>query len=153
MVRLRRGAVPYVGQVIVTGAFLAEAAAAVDNKLHVWGGVISHCGLGPERTVRLVLVALTQAENDNTDRTIDVDIQPPNGEETLHISLEVPEATANNVIGFSYWPLPLRLPFDGRWVFVLTAAGGPTVSFPLIVSPLPPQPGPAFGADLTEGTA
>jgi hypothetical protein len=126
--------------VIVSGAFLAEAAAAVDNKLHVWGGVISHCGLGPERLVRPFLVALTQAETDNTDRTIDVDIQPPNGEETLHFSLEVPEATANNTIGFSYWPLPLRLPFDGRWLFVLTAAGGSSVAFPLIVSALPPQP-------------
>jgi hypothetical protein len=122
--------------VIVAGAFLAEAAAAVDNKLHVWGGVISHCGLGPERIVRPVLVALTQAESDNTDRTIDVDIRPPNGEETLHLSLEVPEAVANNEVGFSYWPLPLHLPFDGRWVFVLTAAGGPPLSFPLIVSAL-----------------
>ncbi len=139
-VRLRRAVVPYVGRVIVTGAFLAEAAAAVDNKLHIWGGVISHCGLGPERMVRLVLVALTQAETDNTDRTIDVDIQPPNGEETLHFSLEVPEATANNDIGFSYWPLPLHLPFDGRWLFVLTVAGGASVAFPLIVSALPSQP-------------
>lgn len=125
---------------IVTGAFLAEAAAAVDNKLHIWGGVISHCRLGPERTVRLVLVALTQAETDNTDRTIDVDIRPPNDEDSLHISLEVPETTANNDIGFSYWPLPLQLPFDGRWVFALTAAGGSEVSFPLIVSALPSQP-------------
>jgi hypothetical protein len=125
--------------VIVTGAFLAEAAAAVDNKLHIWGGVISHCGLGPERTVRLVLVALTQAEADNTDRTIDVDIRPPNGEDSVHISLEVPEATANNDIGFSYWPLPLQLPFDGRWIFALTAAGGSEVSFPLIVSALQSQ--------------
>lgn len=124
---------------IVTGAFLAEAAAAVDNKLHIWGGVISHCGLGPERMVRLVLVALTQAEADNTERTIDVDIRPPNGEDSLHISLEVPEVTANNDIGFSYWPLPLQLPFDGRWVFALTAAGGSEVSFPLIVSALQSQ--------------
>lgn len=124
---------------IVTGAFLAEAAAAVDNKLHIWGGVISHCGLGPERMVRLVLVALTQAEADNTNRTIDVDIRPPNGEDSLHISLEVPEATANNDIGFSYWPLPLQLPFDGRWVFALTAAGGSEVSFPLVVSALQSQ--------------
>lgn len=79
---------------ILTGAFLAEAAAAVDNKLHIWGGVISHCALGPERVVRLTLVALTQAEADNSDRTIDVDIRPPNDEETLHVALEVPEATA-----------------------------------------------------------
>jgi hypothetical protein len=102
--------------VILTGAFLAEAAAAVDNKLHVWGGVISHCALAPERVVRLTLVALTQAEADNSDRTIDVDIRPPNDGETLHVALEVPEATANNEIGFSYWPLPLHLPFDGRWL-------------------------------------
>jgi hypothetical protein len=126
--------------VIVSGAFLAEAATAVDNKLHVWGGVISHCGLGPERTVQLVLVALTQAETDNAERTIDVDIRPPNDEETLHIALEVPEATANAEIGFTYWPLPLHLPFDGRWLFVLTAAGGSAVSFPLVVSTRPPQP-------------
>lgn len=139
MMRLGRGVIPYVGRVIVTGAFLAEAAAAVDNKLHVWGGVISHCGLGPERMVQVVLVALTQAETDNTDRTIDVDIRPPNGEDSLHISLEVPEATANADIGFSYWPLPLHLPFDGRWVFALTAAGGPEVSFPLVVSALQSQ--------------
>jgi hypothetical protein len=125
--------------VIVTGAFLAEAAAAVDNKLHVWGGVVSHVGLGPERAVRPVLVALTQAEEDNSDRAIEVDIQPPDGQETLHFSLEVPEATANNEVGFTYWPLPLELPFDGRWVFNLSTAEGPEVSFPLIVSPLSPR--------------
>jgi hypothetical protein len=124
--------------VIVTGAFLAEAAAAVDNKLHIWGGVVSHVGLGPERAVRPVLVALTQAEEDNSDRTIEVDIQPPDGQETLHFSLEVPQATANNDIGFTYWPLPLELPFDGRWTFILGTADGPDVSFPLVVSALTP---------------
>jgi hypothetical protein len=125
--------------VIVTGAFLAEAAAAVDGKLHIWGGAISHCGLGPERMVQFVLVALTQAEADNTDRQIDVDVRPPNDEETIHFTLEVPQATANNDIGFTYWPLPLQLPFDGRWLFVLTAASGASVSFPLIVSTRAPQ--------------
>jgi hypothetical protein len=140
MVRLRRETGPYIGQVIVTGAFLAEAAAAVDGKLHVWGGVISHCGLGPERRVQFVLVVLTQADAENPDRTIDVDIRPPNGKESLHFSLEVPEATANNEIGFTYWPLPLELPFNGRWDFVLTTAGGQEASFPLIVSGRAPQP-------------
>lgn len=121
---------------IVTGAFLAEAATAADNKLHVWGGVISHIGLGPERTVRPVLVALTQSEANNSDRTIEVDLRPPEGQESLHFTLEVPEATANNDVGFTYWPLPLELPFNGRWRFVLSTAEGPEVSFPLVVNAL-----------------
>jgi hypothetical protein len=126
--------------VIVTGAFLAEAATAANNKLHVWGGVISHVGLGPERALLPVLVALTQSEIDNNDdRSIEVEVRPPDGQESWHISLEVPEATANNDIGFTYWQLPLELPFDGRWTFILRTAHGPDMSFPLIVSSLPPQ--------------
>jgi hypothetical protein len=45
---------------MVRGAFLAEAAATVDNKLNVQGGVLSKYTVGPDRLARFVLAALTR---------------------------------------------------------------------------------------------
>lgn len=76
---------------IITGAFLAEAAAEVDNKLHVWGGVLSEYMVDADRVARFVLVILTQAETGNTDRGVDIEISPPTGDEPIRMRLEVPE--------------------------------------------------------------
>lgn len=117
---------------IVTGAFLAEAAAVVDNKLNVTGGVLSRYMVGPDRAAEFVLVVLIQTETDVPDRRIDVEIRPPTGDAPLHTSYEVPEAAVTAEIGFAFFPVAARLPFDGRWVIVVT--GGPgTVSLPLVV--------------------
>jgi hypothetical protein len=63
--------------VILSGAFLAEAAATVDNKLNVSGGVLSKFTVGPDRCAQLVLVVLTRADDHESDRFVDVDIKPP----------------------------------------------------------------------------
>ena len=52
---------------MVTGAFLAEAASVVDNKLNVSGGVLSRVAVGPDRSAQLVLVVLTEAQTGNSD--------------------------------------------------------------------------------------
>jgi hypothetical protein len=119
--------------VIVTGAFLAEAASVVDNKLTVAGGVLSKYLVGPDRSAEFVLVVLIQTETDAPDRRVDVEIRPPTGDDPLHLQYEVPEAAVTAEIGFAFFPVAARLPFDGRWVIVVT--GGPgTVSLPLVVS-------------------
>ena len=41
---------------VIIGAFVAEAAAVVDNKLSVSGGVLSGFMVGPDRQGRFVLV-------------------------------------------------------------------------------------------------
>jgi len=119
--------------VIVTGAFLAEAASVVDNKLNVSGGVLSRFVVGPDRTAAFLLVLLTQAEGDNPDRRVAVELWPPTGAKPLQIVYEVPEAAAAAEIGFAFFQLEVKLPTDGRWV--LLVAGGPgVISLPLEVS-------------------
>ncbi|MCV7103056.1 hypothetical protein [Mycobacterium palustre] len=118
---------------MVTGAFLAEAASVVDNKLNVAGGVLYRYLVGADRSARFVLVVLIQTETGAPDRRIDVAIRPPSGDEPRHITYEVPEAAVSSEIGFALFPVAARLPFDGRWVIVVT--GGPgTVSLPLVVN-------------------
>jgi hypothetical protein len=62
-------------RMFVTGAFFAEQAAVVDSKLQVWGGVISRLELGLGRVAVLTLVVLTQAESDNSDRRIAIEVR------------------------------------------------------------------------------
>jgi hypothetical protein len=117
--------------VIVTGAFLAEAAAVVDNKLSVTGGVLSRFVVGPDRAARFLLVVLTQAEADDADR-VDVEIWPPTGDEPLRVAYEIPAESTVGEIGFAFFPVEVTLPVDGRWVIVV--AGGPgVISLPLVV--------------------
>ena len=118
---------------VITGAFLAEAASVVDNKLAVSGGVLSGYIVGPDRVAQFVLVVLTQAETDFAERRVDVEIRPPTDDEPLTIEFELPEAAAGGEIGFAFFNIEVRLPSNGRWVFVVT--GGPgTFSLPLEVS-------------------
>lgn len=118
---------------IVTGAFLAEAASVVDNKLSVTGGVLSRFVVGPDRLAAFTLVLLTQAEADDPDRLVAVEIWPPSGDKPLQISYEVPEAAAASEIGFAFFDLEVNLPSDGRWVLLVSGGAG-AVSLPLEVS-------------------
>ena len=118
---------------VITGAFLAEAASVVDNKLAVSGGVLSGYMVGPDRVAQFVLVVLTQAETDCPERRVDVEIRPPTDDEPLNIEYELPEAAAGGEIGFAFFGIEVRLPSNGRWVFVLTGGAG-TISLPLEVS-------------------
>jgi len=118
---------------VITGAFLAEAASAVDNKLTVSGGVLSGYRVGEDRLARFVLVVLTQAETDSPVRCVDVEIRPPTDDEPLSIEYELPEAAAGGEIGFAFFNIEVHLPVNGRWVFVVT--GGPgALSLPLEVT-------------------
>lgn len=118
---------------MITGAFLAESASVVDNKLTVSGGVLSGYMVGPDRMARFVLVVLTQAETDSPDREVAVEIRPPAGDEPLTVEYQLPEAAAGGEIGFAYFNVEVCLPVNGRWVFVVTGGAG-AVSLPLLVS-------------------
>jgi hypothetical protein len=126
--------------VIVTGAFLAEAAATVDNKLNVSGGVLSRFAVGPDRLARFVVVVLTRADVDNSDRRINIEIKPPALDEPLRKHFEVPEAAIGEFPGFAFFDIDVNLPFDGRWA-IEVHGGGRMISLPLVVTGwIPPPP-------------
>lgn len=130
--------------VILTGAFLADAAAAVDNKLNVSGGVLSRFALGPDRSARFVLVVLTQAEPGNTERQVEIEMRPPTDDgEPIKLQFEVPESAVAEFPGFAFFELQLQLPVNGRWVLVVSGGSG-AISLPILVSDIPTQQ-PSFG--------
>ncbi|MEE6175733.1 hypothetical protein [Mycobacterium sp. 050134] len=116
----------------VTGAFLAETASAVDNKLDVRGGVLSRFVVGPDRVARFVLVVLTQAETGDSDRGIEIEIRPPTDDEPSRLTFEVAEAAVAAEIGFAFFDVNVLLPVNGRWVIVVTGESG-AISLPLTV--------------------
>jgi hypothetical protein len=118
---------------VITGAFLAEAASVVDNKLNVSGGVLSGFMVGPDRSAQFVLVVLTQAETDSPERRVDVEIRPPTDDEPLNLEFGLPEAVVAGEIGFAFFNVEVLLPVNGRWVFVVTGGAG-AISIPLQVS-------------------
>jgi hypothetical protein len=118
---------------VITGAFLAEAASVVDNKLTVSGGVLSGFMVGADRLAQFVLVVLTQAETDSPVRRVEVEIRPPTDDEPLVIEYELPEAAAGGEIGFAFFDIEVRLSVNGRWVYVVTGGAG-AISLPLVVS-------------------
>ena len=118
---------------VITGAFLAEAASVVDNKLTVSGGVLSGFGVEADRQARFVLVVLTQSETEGPVRRVEVEIRPPTDDDPLVVVYELPEAAAGGEIGFAFFHLEVRLPVNGRWVFVVTSGIG-TFSLPLEVT-------------------
>jgi hypothetical protein len=121
---------------MVTGAFLAESATAVDHKLNVMGGVIEHWIVDPTRPdTQLTLVALTQTQHGETRREVEINIRPPeDGADPVVITGPIPEAAARGELGFAFFVFQTNIfgQFDGRWVFEVSA-GGNTVSFPLNV--------------------
>ena len=118
---------------MITGAFLAEAASVVDNKLSVSGGVLSSFGVEADRQARFVLVVLTQSETDSPAQHVEVEIRPPTEDDPLVLEYELPDAAAGGEIGFAFFNIEVRLPVNGRWVFVVTGGAG-TFSLPLEVS-------------------
>jgi hypothetical protein len=120
-------------RVILTGAFLAEQAATVDNKLNVSGGVLARFTVGPDRLARVVLVVLTQTDPDSQDRRVEIEIRPPVEEDSLYRRFEVPEASVGEFPGFAFFDIEANLPFDGRWIIVVTGGSG-AVSLPLVVT-------------------
>jgi len=118
---------------VITGAFLAESASVVDNKLSVSGGVLSRYVVGPERAAHFVLVVLTQTETDYPVRLVTVGIHPPTGDEPRVLECALPDSAAGGEIGFAFFDIDVELPVDGRWVFLVR--GGPgAISLPLQVS-------------------
>ena len=125
---------------ILTGAFLAEQAATIDNKLNVAGGVLSKFTVGPDRSASFVLVVLTRVGNDSSeDRQVEVELIPPTGEAPTMQRFEVPEASIGELPGFAFFGLDALLPVDGRWVIVVTG-GGEAITLPLLIDTwTPPQ--------------
>jgi hypothetical protein len=121
------------------GAFLAEAAATVDNKLNVQGGVVSRFYVGPDRLARFVLVVLTQPDDDDSDRRIDVTITSPTLDPPIRTWFEAPEAALGEFPGFAFFGIDVVLPSDGRWS-IDVSSGGAGVSLPLVVSTWTPAP-------------
>lgn len=76
---------------------------------------------------------LTQAETDDPDRRVDVEVWPPTGDDAHHIEFELPEAAVAAEVGFAIFRIEVNLPVDGRWVLVVTGGAG-TISLPLIVT-------------------
>ena len=122
---------PTIQLVIVIGALLAEAAASVDGKLHVWGGVLDRCQVGADRIAKLTLVVLIQAESDDEAAQVTVEAIPPVGDPIV-VTPDVPQATLSGENGFVFYPLGIRAEIDGRYVLVISGGGG-TVSLPLLV--------------------
>ena len=121
---------------IVTGALLADRAASVDNKLHVWGGVLDRCQVGSDRIARFVLVVLTQTEAadrraDASRPKVDVEIITPSGD-SQNLQLEMPKAALGGENGFATFYLGIPAPIDGRYVLVVTV-GSHNISLPFTV--------------------
>ncbi|OBK53965.1 hypothetical protein [Mycobacterium sp. 1081908.1] len=117
----------------LSGAFLAEAAATVDNKLNVQGGVLSKFTVGPDRYARFVLVVLTQSESEDSDRRVDVEIKPPTLDAAQYKWFDAPEAAVGEFPGFAFFEIESRLPVDGRWT-IEVSCGDSSVSLPLVVN-------------------
>ncbi|OBI98449.1 hypothetical protein [Mycobacterium asiaticum] len=117
---------------MIVGAFLAEAAAAVDNKLNVSGGVLLRFAVEADRLAQFLLVVLTQSETGSPDRRIEVEIRPPTDDDPLTIEFELPEAAITAELGFAIFPIEVTLPVDGRWVLMVTGGAG-MISLPLLV--------------------
>lgn len=116
---------------IVTGAFFTEAAATVDGKLHVWGGVLDRWGVGPDRFASPILVVLTRAEALDTTSKIRVRAIPPKGI-PVDLQLDVPKVALGGENGFVFTQLNINAAVDGRYVLEISGDSG-SVSLPLIL--------------------
>jgi hypothetical protein len=124
------------GRMRISGAFLAEKVEAVDNKLNVKGGVISHFKVGRDRVAQFDIVVLTQGDagdTGSTERLVVIEVSPPNGGEPLHMHRELPTNLVNADVGFACWQFRLTLNLNGRWIIAMKGPAG-TVSLPLTVS-------------------
>jgi hypothetical protein len=117
----------------ITGAFLAEKVAAVDNKMNVEGGVISRYTLGQDRIAKFDVVVLTQGDSGSADRLIVIKVSPPNGGEPLHLHRELPMNAVDADVAFTTFQFRLPMKVNGRWTVAVSGAAG-EVSLPLTVS-------------------
>ena len=125
------------GSMRISGAFLAEKTAAVDNKLDVHGGVISNYKVGRDRVAQFDIVVLTQGDTGGADHLVVIEVTPPDGGEPLHMHRELPMNLMNADAGFVCFHFRLTLNSNGRWIVAMKGAAG-AVSLPLTVSgPLP----------------
>jgi hypothetical protein len=121
---------------VITGAFLAEAAASADSKLHVWGGVLATFTVGPTREFGAALVVITQQDLGTADPLVRVSISPPAiaaDPEPVQLEYQVPDSVIHADVGFAYFPVQGVLPFDGRYTFVVRS-GESSISLPLTVA-------------------
>lgn len=116
---------------IITGAFLAEAAAVVDNKLDVRGGVLSSYRVGQDRMANVTLVVLTQAEAGDQDVRLNIETVRPDGD-LQAAQVVIPDVALKGQNGFAIFPLAIKAEADGRYVLILTC-GGSSVSLMLSV--------------------
>jgi hypothetical protein len=110
--------------VIVTGAFFADHAAVVDNKLVVVGGVWDDYLIGEDQPMAIDghLVVLLQTDPSEDDHaTVSIDIFGPDGEQLSAIQVEhaVRQGTGQ---GFIQAPLSIGLREIGRHSFVVGVA-------------------------------
>ena len=118
---------------IITGALFADDARARDNKLDVSGGVVSYFTPRPDRVVQFTLVVLLQ-HGGGDNRAIQLELIPPNGEDPLKMPLALSPEAFNGEIAFQIYGLGITMPFDGRWVCILST-GEASVSLPMNVGP------------------
>ena len=125
----------HTGKMKISGAFLAEKTAAVDNKLNVQGGVISKYKVGPDRIAQFDIVVLTQMDTggSDSDRLVVIDVSPPNGGGPLHLHRELPANLTQADMGFACFQFRLTLNLNGRWIVAMSGAAG-AVTLPLTVS-------------------
>ncbi|MGX9297476.1 hypothetical protein [Tsukamurella paurometabola] len=104
---------------IVTGAFLAEAASVAEGKLYVLGGVLTSWTRNRGEPVVPVIVVLTQASEDRQAH-LTVTVHDPTGG-SGEIALPVPAVTHDGTSGgflFGQIGIPAEAP-DGRYVLVV----------------------------------
>jgi len=117
--------------VIITGAFLAEAASSEHNKLNVRGGVLSSYQVGPDRIANVTLVVLTQAEAGDKAVRLNIEAIKPNGD-TQVLQVAIPEVSMKSQNGFAFFPMAIGAETNGRYALILTC-GSSTHSLNLTV--------------------
>jgi hypothetical protein len=137
----------------MTGAFLAEWADVVDNKLQVSGGVLSSFTAGADRSVNIVIVLLTHGDEAVPSTSgrhakstegqqlsiVQLEITQPTGQVSSN-GLELPAELDESEVGCAFFPLELLLPFDGRHEIVLTCHEV-RISLPLTIITAAPTAG------------
>jgi len=127
---------------MITGAFFAEAAEAVDNTLNVTRGVLEYYNVDSTREVRVVLVLLTQTQTGGeTNSDLEIKVTPPiDRAEPLILRDTLPAARGG--LGFVLFGIRTAMRADGRYEFEVSA-GENTVSLPLTIRQIefPPEKG------------
>ena len=122
----------YIKWVILIGAFLAEAAAVVNNGLNVRGGVLASYQVGPDRIARVTVVVLTQPEAGDKAPKLKIEIVKPSGDSLSSLIGDIPKATLGGDNGFAFFPCEIHAETNGRYLVVVTS-GSSSISLPLRV--------------------